>query len=164
MTPILAVIDQDVYINNDVQVSYVVALNYWMMACNVFIFCALVEYAIAISYAFNISDMEELRAKSDVNSYLKFSNNFRETDFLFFQPTLDLTQINETYFNHNSWFNICGKYIDKVLYIFYGSVDYTKQPFLINKIHLISRILFSLLYLIFILIYVMSTVIPWVQN
>ncbi len=84
MTPILAIINQDIYINNDVQVSNVVALNYWMIVCNVFVFCTLVEYAIAISYAFNISEMEELRAKSDVNSYLKFSNNFRETDFLFF--------------------------------------------------------------------------------
>ncbi len=84
MTPILAVINQDVYINNDVQVSYVVALNYWMIVCNLFVFCTLIEYAVAISYAFNISEMEELRAKSDVNSYLKFSNHFRETDFLLF--------------------------------------------------------------------------------
>ncbi len=90
MTPILAVISKEVYINNDVQVSYVVALNYWMMACNVFVFCTLIEYTVAISYALNISDMEELRVKSDVNSYLKFSNNLRETDFLFFLANVKL--------------------------------------------------------------------------
>ncbi len=69
MTPILAVINQDVYVNNDAQVSYITALNYWMIACNVIVFLTLIEYAVAISWAYNISEMETIRLKSEVEVY-----------------------------------------------------------------------------------------------
>lgn len=51
ITPLLALITQDISLNNDIGVEYVVAIHWWMIWCQVFVFLALCEYALAISWA-----------------------------------------------------------------------------------------------------------------
>ncbi len=76
VTPLLNLITQDIGLNNDINVSYVVAIHWWMMCCQFFVFMALVEYATAISWAHFINEKKALRAAVQVihfvYSLLKF--------------------------------------------------------------------------------------------
>ncbi|CAG2180406.1 unnamed protein product, partial [Oppiella nova] len=49
ITALLALITQQ-HQSAEVNVSYVIALNVWMIICIAFVFFALIEYAIAIAY------------------------------------------------------------------------------------------------------------------
>lgn len=63
VTPLLNLITQDIGMNNDIGVEYVVNIHWWMIWCQAFVFLALIEYAVAISWAYFINDKKALRAK-----------------------------------------------------------------------------------------------------
>jgi hypothetical protein len=50
ITALLALITQQ-HQSSEVNVSYVIAMNVWMIMCITFVFFGLIEYAIAIAYA-----------------------------------------------------------------------------------------------------------------
>ncbi|CAG2106587.1 unnamed protein product, partial [Medioppia subpectinata] len=54
ITALLALITQQ-YQSSQVNVSYIIAINVWMITCIAFVFLALIEYAFAITYHDNIT-------------------------------------------------------------------------------------------------------------
>ena len=62
MTPLLTLVTQNVNMNSEINVSYVVALHWWMTLCIFFVFMSLIEFAVAISWAFRTNDRKALRA------------------------------------------------------------------------------------------------------
>lgn len=54
--PLLNLITQDIAINNEIGVYYVVSFHWWMMWLQGFIYLEIVEYAVAIAWAHFIAD------------------------------------------------------------------------------------------------------------
>ncbi len=100
VTPLLNLITQDIGLNNDINVSYVVAIHWWMMCCQFFVFMALVEYATAISWAHFINEKKALRAAVQVihslYSFLKFI-----LYIFFFFANLNYVRVKEALISQN---------------------------------------------------------------
>lgn len=69
VSPLLAIITQDVSINNEIGVSYTVSIHIWMMFLQGFIYLGIVEYAVAIAWAHLAIDKKNWKqAKEKVSS------------------------------------------------------------------------------------------------
>ncbi|RWS17344.1 Glycine receptor subunit alphaZ1-like protein, partial [Dinothrombium tinctorium] len=66
VTPLLSLVTMGIQINSEINVSYVVALHIWMMFCDFFVFMCLIEYAIAISYAWYVEDTNSKTTAANV--------------------------------------------------------------------------------------------------
>ncbi|CAG2121762.1 unnamed protein product [Medioppia subpectinata] len=119
-----------------------------MIWCQVFVFLALIEYAMAISWAHFINEKKALQANNNNNT-----NN-----------AFDMTKLRGHYFGNKNWFKRSGKVIERILIFFYGEVDYWKDPLSRNKVDYCSRILFPFLWIIFTLLYIFAAICPWAVN
>ncbi len=75
VTPLLTLVTQNININSEINVSYVVALHWWMTICIFFVFMSLIEFAVAISWAWRANDRKAARATQVLlltNSYQQF--------------------------------------------------------------------------------------------
>ena len=165
VTPLLNLITQDISFNNDINVAYVVAVHWWGIWCQVFVFLALIEYAVAISWVHFINDKKAFKAKQASVSVgiclsipLPIYPTFQEHN------GIDITELKSHYFGNKGWFFRTGRFIDKILIFFFGYVDYHKDPLMRNKVDYCSRILFPILWIIYCLIYIFATICPWAAN
>jgi len=160
VTPLLTLVTQNININSEINVSYVVALHWWMTICIFFVFMSLIEFAVAISWAWRANDRKAARA-----TQVLLLTNSRQQFFklkLFSFQLKGLTEIPKTVgYVNDSWFHICGRFIGNVLINVFGNIDYTKDPLSRNKVDYASRIIFPVTYVLFVLIYIFSTVCPW---
>ena len=79
-------------------------------------------------------------------------------------PVVVPQQLPGYYFGNKSWFTACGRFFDKFLYLFFGEVDYTREPYSRNKVDYVSRILFPFIFIFFVVIYILATAIRWSAN
>ncbi|RWS26399.1 glutamate-gated chloride channel-like protein [Leptotrombidium deliense] len=134
VTPMLTLATQQNQINAEINVHYVVALHIWMIFCTFFVFMSLIEYAVAIIYCHHIDEKKE---RMNSNS-----------------PTI-ITRNTSTKTTH---------FIKKSLIKIYGAIDWSKAPLDRNKVDYCARIIFPLLYILFVLIYVFIFIVPWAIN
>jgi hypothetical protein len=134
VTPLLALITQQITINSEVKVSYVVAIHLWMIMCEFFVFMVLIEYAAAIIHVHVIDEKKSLETR----------------DPIAFQ------------FSYNS--SKLSHWIKTMLSRVYGEVDYKKNPMDRNKVDYVCRILVPLLYFVFIIIYILVFLVPWASS
>ncbi|XP_054160474.1 glycine receptor subunit alpha-2-like [Oppia nitens] len=146
VTPLLNLITLDISLNNEINVSYVVAIHWWMIWCQIFVFLALFEYALAISWAHFINDKKAFKTA------------------IISQKDLNMNLLNGHYFGNNNYFAKCGKIVDKLLIFFFGVVDYHKDPMTRNKVDYCSRLIFPFLWILYCLIYILVTICPWAAN
>lgn len=73
--PLLNLVVYSGAINADINVNYIVTINWWMIWCQVFVFLSLVEYAMAISWAHFANDKK-------VGNLRQFANNSLNSLFL----------------------------------------------------------------------------------
>lgn len=132
VTPLLSLITQQTQINSEINVSYVVALHIWMIFCTFFVFMALIEYALAIVYCHVVDEKKDLQSQDPIG----FSYAYASTRI-------------------SNW-------IKRILIKIYGEVDFKKNPLDRNKVDYCARIIFPLLYLIFIVIYILVFLVPWI--
>jgi hypothetical protein len=130
----------DIGINNDVNVYYVCALHWWMMFCTLFAFACLIEYAVAISWGHFTNDKKAAHAANG-----GVPNNLPKGH----------------YFGNKGLFYVAGRIDDKILNFAFGPVDFLKDPMMRNKVDYNARIFFPAFYLLFVLIYIFSSVCPW---
>jgi hypothetical protein len=142
-TPLLALITQQITINGEVRVSYIVALHLWIMVCQFFVFMSLVEYAASIVQAHCVEDRKDLVHTSSSSSS---DNSVSRSETELFKPKGP---------------SRTSRFINIVLQEVYGDVDFSKNPMDRNKIDYISRIIFPLFYVIFIIGYFLFFFIPW---
>lgn len=57
--PLLALITQQTQVNNEIVVSYIVAMHLWFVVCTLFIVMALIELAVALIYVQKVADWKE---------------------------------------------------------------------------------------------------------
>ncbi|XP_015786003.1 glycine receptor subunit alphaZ1 isoform X2 [Tetranychus urticae] len=131
VTPLLALVTQQMQINAEINVSYVVALHIWMMIQIFFVFMSLIEYVFAIVYVHLVEEKKE---------YLR-SATYR------LQCTADSNKVSHA--------------IKLALNKIYGPVDWFKNPLDRNKIDYVARVLFPLTYILFLIIYASIFVFPW---
>ncbi|CAG2120765.1 unnamed protein product, partial [Medioppia subpectinata] len=125
VTPLLTLVTQNINVNSEINVSYVVALHWWMSVCIFFVFMSLIEFAVAISWAWMASDRKALRATQGFTEVPKTDN-----------------YTNKRAFCH------CGRLVGNILYYVFGNIDFTKEPLNRNKVDYASRIIFPVTYII----------------
>ncbi|XP_053213116.1 glycine receptor subunit alpha-2-like isoform X2 [Panonychus citri] len=131
VTPLLALVTQQMQINAEINVSYVVALHIWMMIQIFFVFMSLIEYVFAIVYVHLVEEKKE---------YLR-SATYR------LQCTSDSNKMSHA--------------IKLVLNKVYGNVDWNKNPLDRNKVDYAARIIFPFAYVLFLIVYGSVFVFPW---
>lgn len=134
VTPLLALITQQITINSEVKVSYVVAIHLWMIMCEFFVFMVLIEYAAAIVHVHVVDDKKTLESRDPI----AYS------------------------FSYNS--GRVSHWIKTTMIRVYGDVDYKKNPMDRNKVDYASRIIFPLLFFTFIIIYILVFLVPWASS
>lgn len=82
ITALLALITQQ-HQSAEVNVSYVIAINVWMIVCITFVFFGLIEYAIAIAYDQSTFNLNEKNI--DNNNKKEKSESFEVNKTLIFQ-------------------------------------------------------------------------------
>lgn len=179
VTPLLSLITIQTTVNTDINVSYVVALHIWMMFCIFFVFMALIEYAGAIVYANSVDDRKSVvveapppqpippivspmrdRTLTNVNILSMLSQTISregQPDIVFRNGIPKPRPVSMT----SHYTNQATK---ALLTRVYGRVDWSKNPLSRNKVDYIARILFPVLYLVFIIVYMCIFVIPWLAT
>ena len=69
--------------------------------------------------------------------------------------------MKDNMFKKKKMFHRLGRIIGCLLFYVFGNIDYTKDPLGRNKVDYASRILFPFTYILFVIIYVLSTICPW---
>lgn len=69
VTPLLALVTQQMQINAEINVSYVVALHIWMMIQIFFVFMSLIEYVFAIVYVHLVEEKKEVSFGLIINHF-----------------------------------------------------------------------------------------------
>ncbi|XP_074604697.1 glutamate-gated chloride channel alpha-like [Brevipalpus obovatus] len=136
VTPLLTMITMQTQINSEINVSYVVALHMWIMLCTFFIFATLIEFPIAVSYAYFA---EERANKHNRDSFSDI--HIKKSKLMFIRRKLVYI-------------------IDMILNFFFGPIDWHKAPLTRNKMDYTSRILFPCLFGCFVFIYFLVFVLP----
>jgi len=134
VTPLLALITQQITVNTEIRVSYVVALHLWIIMCEFFVFMVLIEYATAIVHVHVVDEKKSAETRDPVA----------------FAFSYDSTRISH--------------FIKVVLNRVYGEVDYKKNPMDRNKVDYAARIVFPALFLLFIVIYILIFLVPWAAS
>lgn len=150
-------ISEDIDDNNDIQVNYVTAFHWWMMWIQGFVYLVMVEYAVAIAWAHFIMDKKNHRKK--LQEYLAAQAQGVATIGPPPPPVL-----LGYYCGNNGWYARAGRFVDRMIYFFVGEADLQRNPYVRNKIDHTSRILFPLIFLLFVVIYILATVAPWAAN
>ena len=60
--------------NNEINVFYVVAMHWWFIWCQIFVFFSVVEYAVAISWVHFVNEKKALKAAPAVSIHLNEFN------------------------------------------------------------------------------------------
>ena len=151
LVPLLNLITQDISINNDIGVYYVVSFHWWMMFLQALIYLEICEFALAIAWANFIND-KKFYAKAYADAQ---ANND--------QAAIDkmLPYMRGYYFGNKGWYKKVGKWMDSYLYFIFGRTDFQVDPFTQNKVDYFSRIFFPFLFVFFVFLYVMITTIYW---
>lgn len=142
-TPLLALITQQITINGEVMVSYIVALHLWIMVCQFFVFMSLVEFAAAIVNAHVVEDRKALSASCSSDRSASRS---------------------ESGLIHSKGRSRVTRFIKLVLFEVYGEVDFSKNAMDRNMVDYISRIVFPLFYTLFIIGYFLFFYLPWITS
>lgn len=62
--PLLTLVTQSINVNSEINVSYVVAIHWWMALCLFYVFMGLIEFAVAISWAWLANDRKTANSNS----------------------------------------------------------------------------------------------------
>ncbi len=62
------------------------------------------------------------------------------------------------------WYAKCGAFFDKFCYFFFGPIDFQQDPYTRNKVDYVCRVIFVSLFLFYVFLYVMITVLYWAGN
>lgn len=148
VTPLLSLVTQQTQINSEIDVSYVVALHVWMMACTFIVFMALVELAFAVVYVHNLEDKKTKDKDSETGSI--------RTQL----SVVDLSKCDEKSLKRRASSGEVLKkdlshWIKNVLVGVYGPVDWSKAPLDRNKVDYCARVLFPCIFALFIFVYTM---------
>ncbi|KAH9389403.1 hypothetical protein TYRP_023349, partial [Tyrophagus putrescentiae] len=141
VSPLLALITQDMSINNEIGVSYTVSIHIWMMFLQGFVYLAILEFAVAVAIAHLAVDKKNWKIK----------NEKIKTDQISTVTPFAPAKLPGYYFGNDSFFTSFGKIMDKFLYKIYGEVDFTREPYSRNKVDYVWRIFFPFVLLIYIL-------------
>ncbi|XP_054166062.1 glycine receptor subunit alpha-2-like [Oppia nitens] len=139
VTPLLTLVTQNVNVNSEINVSYVVALHWWMTVCIFFVFMSLIEFAVAISWVWMINDKKAQRTTQGFTEVPKTNTYSKDKRLLYH----------------------CRRFVSNILYYAFGNIDYMKDPLSRNKVDYVSRLLFPFAFILFVIIYILSTVCPW---
>lgn len=134
VTPLLALITQQITINNEIKVSYVVAVHLWMIMCEFFCFMSLVEYAAAIVHVHVVDEKKSMEARDPVAFTFSYGSGR------------------------------VAHFIKVALNRVYGEIDYKKNPMDRNKVDYVARVLYPVLFFIFIIIYILVFLVPWAAS
>jgi len=133
----------------------VVAIHWWMFWCIFFVFLGLLEFALAISWSHNTNDSKAFKAAANGNRMATdLNNNNNETSII--RPI--------TFHRNSDLYRRAGRIIGRILVKCFGNIDYTKEPLSRNKVDYASRIIFPVLYILFVLIYIFASICPWASD
>lgn len=142
-------------INSEINVSYVVALHIWVMVCTFFIFASLIEFPIAISYAYHIEETANKQSPNVLPQVRAMIEGFGESHEKFFFQFYDQKNRKMSFLTRKIVY-----IIDMTLIFFYGEIDWKKAPLTRNKLDYVSRILFPTMFACFLVIYFLVFVVP----
>lgn len=151
--PLLNLITQDISINNDIGVYYVTSIHWWMMWLQGIVYLGIVEYATAIAWAHFVSD------KKHFAKLLEQANNNAQNGVTV--PVPITPYLEGYYFGNQGWYAKCGAFFDKFCYFFFGPIDFQQDPYTRNKVDYVCRVIFVSLFLFYVFLYVMITVLYW---
>ena len=181
--PLLALITQQTQVNNEIVVSYVVALHLWFIVCTFFIFMALIELAVALLYVQRVADWKDREAREEQQHKLLQEVMRRESVAV---PTsssegsaCDVEQGDSgsrlgaslrprsfSFAKRASIFTlggdkeVAGKSTAHLIKILlnhvYGPIDWRQSPQDRNKVDYVSRIMFPSAFLLFVVFYFTS--------
>ncbi|KPM11552.1 hypothetical protein QR98_0101250, partial [Sarcoptes scabiei] len=127
-TVLLAVIRISSIGFEEVTSGSIVALYWWLWMAQLFIFFTLVEYALAISwYQF----VREKRLALETRSI---------------SP-------DGYYFGKNGLYKKCGEFVEKILHLVFGPIDFAANPLHRNKVDYFARLLMPFALMIFVVAY-----------
>lgn len=173
--PLLALVTQQTQVNNEIVVSYVVALHLWFIVCTFFIFMALIELAIALVYVQKVADWKDREARDSREQSLVAETLKTEAQVAASNGDIELGErtLAQSFRRHSyafarraSIFTIGGDkenstrssahLIKTLLNHIYGPIDWRKSPQDRNKIDYVSRILFPSAFFLFVVFYFTS--------
>nr|XP_027203398.1 glutamate-gated chloride channel-like [Dermatophagoides pteronyssinus] len=158
VVPLLNLITQDISVNNEIQCNYVTSFHWWMMWIQGIVWADIAEYATAMAWSHFIADKKNHHKKwKEQQDQIAAGNIATITNPL--KPYVD-----GYYFGNDGWYKKCGEFFDKMLFYFYGEVDYQRDPYVRNKIDYLARIFFPFLFTMFCMIYSLATAAPWAGN
>lgn len=131
VSPLLSLVVQQTQVNSEINVSYVVAIHWWIIFSIFFVFMSLVEYALTIVHCHVIDENKTLASQNPIA------------------------------FSCATQSSRMSHWVKRTLVQVYGDVDFKKNPLDRNKVDYFSRIAFPVVYMIFILLYVCIFLIPW---
>lgn len=143
-------------INNEAGVNYVMAIHWWFIMIEAFIFLEIIEYALAIAWAHFVVDKKNFRKKLQ---QAQATGSFIDAD----GRPIPLV-LRGYYFGNKGWYRWMGRMVDHFLYFFFGYVDYQKDPYTRNKVDYVSRIIFSFGLVFYAFLYACITTIYWSGN
>ena len=174
VTPLLSLITIHNTVNNEVKVSYVVAIHIWLFICMFFTFMGLIEYLFALTYANMIADAKakykrildarEKEANCPVNNGSNNNNNNNNSSTNNngqLPPSTLLAQCNRSKAKKPN--SVRRKMTAKIIKLFGLDIDFNADPLNRNKIDYVARFAFPALYMMFILGYFTVFVTPWMQ-
>lgn len=158
VTTLLAIINQDIAIQDEIGVTHVVAIHWWMMGLEFFLFATFVEYGFCISWAHYVIDKQEW-SKTYCAQQAALAAN----------PNLVIEDLMPPkkpgyYFGNDGWYRQAGHAWDRILYFFFGTVDFRKDPFVRNKVDYCARLVFVSTFILYCFIYSVTCFIWWSNN
>lgn len=172
ITPLLTLVTQQSQISSEVQIHYVCALHIWMVVCQGFVFGCLVEYALAIGYSHRIADRKE-RNKStsnlSLNSAAAAIPGKHQRRVTFFLMDASEEELRHSWspsglYDHKKK-RCCArgmKLFNCISAKLFGPVDWSANPLDRNMIDYFSRLLFPVLWVVFVISYWFTFVLPWI--
>lgn len=161
VTPLLSLITIHNTVNNEVKVSYVVAIHIWLFMCMFFTFMGLIEYLFALTYANMIADgkakYQKLLAQQQKAAEEAASASPNQTNGQL--PSTLLAQCDRSPNRRSIKRKVSVAFI-RVLGL---NVDFNADPLNRNKIDYVARFAFPALYLFFVIGYFTIFVTPWMQ-
>ena len=143
VTPLLSLITIHNTVNNEVKVSYVVAIHIWLFMCMFFTFMGLIEYLFALTYANMIADCKakyhKLLAQQKAAEEAAAANNNGQSNGQL--PSTLLAHCDRSK-NRNTVKRKVSVAFIKVLGL---NVDFNADPMNRNKIDYVARFAFPTL-------------------
>jgi len=162
VTPLLSLITQQTQINAEINVNYVVSLHIWMMACTFFVFMALIELGFAVVYIHRVEERKSLDTESNPDSNKEINARVQSSlKHSISKASLKESKSSSNLYDHNkrrvSYDFIIrpeiGHWLKNFLDSVYGQIDWYKAPSDRNKVDYVSRLVFPLTFIFFVIFY-----------